>query len=143
MTVYEHLGLTLSSNFLASAYFENSSKASKKLNLLKPLKYNLSCSTLKVLFKSLVHSSLEFADVVWNGCPESDSDLLESLQIEGARNVTDALKGRNRIYLLNERSWVDLSVRKKIHKLSLMYKMVFKLHVAPPYLCDLCPDFRL
>ena len=25
------------------------------------------------------------------------------------------------------------------HKLSLMYKIVFKL--APPYLCDLCPDF--
>ena len=33
----------------------------------------------------------------------------------------------------------ELSVRRKLHKLSLTYKMVFKL--APPYLCDLCPDF--
>ena len=30
------------------------------------------------------------------------------------------------------------SIKRKIHKLSLMYKMVFKL--APPYLCDLCPN---
>ena len=36
-------------------------------------------------------------------------------------------------------SWVELSVRRKMHKLSLMYKLVFKL--APPYLCYLCPNF--
>ena len=65
--------------------------------------------------------------------------MLESLQIESARVVTGALKGTNSVSLLNELSWADLSVRRKIHKLSLMYKVVFKL--APPYLCDLCPDF--
>ena len=45
--VHEHLGLTLSSN---SSWREHISKihqkASKKLNLLKPLKYNLSRCTL-------------------------------------------------------------------------------------------------
>ena len=39
----------------------------------------------------------------------------------------------------DELSWVNLSVRTKIHKLSLMYKMLFKL--AELYLCNLCPDF--
>ena len=77
--------------------------------------------------------------MVWDGCSESDSNLLESLQIEGARVVIGALKGTNRVSLLKELSWVDPSVRRKLHKLSLMYKMVFKL--VPPYLCDLCPDF--
>ena len=72
-------------------------KASKKLNLLKPVKYNLSRYTLEVLFKSLVRSSLEYANVVWDGCSESDNNLLESLQIEGARVVTGALKGTNRV----------------------------------------------
>ena len=85
-----------------------------------------------------MRSSLEYADVLWDGCSESDSYLLESLQIEGARVVTGALKGTNRVSLLKELSWVDLSVRTKLHKLSLMYKIVFKL--APPYLCDLCPE---
>ena len=63
--------------------------------------------------------------------------MLESLQIEGAGVVTGTLEGTSRVFLLNGLSWVDLSVRRS--KLSLMYKIVFKL--APPYLCDLCPDF--
>ena len=140
MTVHEHLGLTLSSNLSWRVHIlKIHEKASKKLNLLKPLKYNLSRYTLEVSFKSLVRSSLEYADVVWDGCSESDSNLLESLQIKGARIVTGALKGTNRVSLLNDLSWVELSVRRKIHKLSLIYKMVFKL--APPYLCDLWPNF--
>ena len=44
------------------------------------------------------------------------------------------------LFLLYRNFSSNLSVyRRKIHKASLMYKMVFKL--APPYLCDLCPDF--
>ena len=77
--VHEHLGLTLSSNLSWRAHIlKIHQKASKKLNLLKPLKYNLSRYTLEVLFKSLVLSSLEYADLVWDGCSESDSNLLES-----------------------------------------------------------------
>ena len=60
------------------------------------LKYNLSRYTLEVLFKSLVRSSVQYANVVWDGCSEPDN-LLESLQIEGARVVTGALKGTNRV----------------------------------------------
>ena len=109
------------------------------MNILKPLKYNLSRYILEVLFKSLVRSSLEYADVVCDGCSESDSNLLESLQIEGARVVTGAVKGTNMVSLLNKLSWVELSVRRKLYKLTLMYKMVFKL--ALPYLCDFFPNF--
>ena len=133
MTVHEHLGLILSSNLSWRAHIlKIHQKASKKLNLLKPLKYNLGRFTLEVLLKSLVRSSLEYADVIWDGCSASDSNLLESVQIEGARVVNGALKETNRVSLLNELSWVELSVRRKIHQLSLMYKMVFKL--PPPYL---------
>ena len=140
VTVHEHLRLTLSSNLSWPAHIlKIHQKASKKLNLLKPLKYKLNRYTLEVLFESLVRSSLEYADVVWDGCSESDSNLLESLQIEGARAVTGALKGTNRVSLLKELSWVNRSVRRKLHKLYLMYKIVFKL--APPYLCHLCPEF--
>ena len=88
----------MSSNLSWRAHiFKIYQKASKKLNLLKPVKYNLSRYTLEVLFKSLVRSSLEYANVVWDGCSESDNNLLESLQIEGARVVTGALKGTNRV----------------------------------------------
>ena len=65
VTVHEHLALTLCSNLSWRAHIlKIHQKASKKLNLLKPLKYKLNRYTLEVLFKSLVHSSLEYADVV-------------------------------------------------------------------------------
>ena len=100
---------TLSSNLSWRAHIPKiHQKASKKLNLLKPLKYNLSRYTLEVLFKTLVRSSLEYADVVWNGCSESDSNLLENLQIEGVRVATGALKATNKVSLLNDLSWVEL-----------------------------------
>ena len=114
-------------------------KASRKLNLLKPLKYKLGLYTLEILYKYVVHSSLEYADIVWDGCSESDSSLLESLQIESARVVMGAMKGTSRDSLFRDISWVELSLRQKMHKLCLMYKMVYKL--APPYLCNLCPGF--
>ena len=55
------------------------------------------------------------------------------------RRRKGALKGTSRLYLLNFLGSIRLSVRRKLHKLSLMYKMVFKL--ASPYLCNLFPDF--
>ena len=106
---------------MASAYIKNSSKSFQKIKRPKATEIQLSHHTLEVLFKSLVCSSLEYADVVWDGCSESDSNFLESLQIEVA------LKGTNRISILNKLSWVELSARRKIHKLSLMYKMVYNL----------------
>ena len=63
--------------------------------------------------------------VVWDGRSESDSNLLESLQIEGACKGCSRCLERDKF--LNELSWVDLSVRRKLHKVSLLYKMVFKV----------------
>ena len=87
-----------------------------------------------------MRSSLEYADVVWDECSESDSNLLVSLQIEGATVVTGALKGTNRVSLLKDLSWVELSVRRKIHKLTLMYKMVFNPFAPEPPVQILVPS---
>ena len=66
------------------------------------------------MYKSLVRSSLEYADLVWDGCSESDSSLLESLQVESARLVPGAMKGTHRVHLLSLRdnAWVELSDRR-------------------------------
>ena len=87
-----------------------------------------------------MRSSLEYADVVWDGCSESDSNLLVSLQIEGATVVTGALKGTNRVSLLKDLSWVELSVRRKFHKFTLMYKMVFNPFAPEPPVQILVPS---
>ena len=87
---------------------------------------------------SIVRSSLEYAGVVWDGCLVGDGNLLQSLQLEGARVVTGAIKGTSRDCLLRDTSWAKLGLRRKIHKLPMMCKLVYKL--APSYLSDLCPS---
>ena len=52
--------------------------------------------------------------------------------------VTGAIKGTSRDCLLHNTSWAKLGLRRKINKLIIMYKLVYKL--APPYLSDLCPS---
>ena len=66
--------------------------------------------------KTLVHGTLQKKLLIsrrstsFGGfSPNAILLLLESLQIEGARVVTGALKGTNRVSLLKELSWVDLS----------------------------------
>ena len=82
----EHLGLTLTFNLSwRSHILKIHQKASKRLNMLKPLRLRLTRKTLNILYKSLVRSCLEYADVVWDGCNKTDSDLLEQLQYEAAR----------------------------------------------------------
>ena len=62
---------------------------------------NVGICCVKSMLKSLLCSSLECADVVWDECSEFNGSLLESLQIEGARVVTGALKETSRVSLLN------------------------------------------
>ena len=136
---HDHLGVTLTSNLSWHPHILRiHQKASKRLNMIKPFKFTLQRKTLEILYFSLVHSCLEYADVVWDGCSDVDCNLLESLQFEGARVVTGAIKGTHRESLLEETAWVRLSDRRSDHKLYMMFKIVNRL--APSYLTSLCPS---
>ena len=137
---HTHLGLKLTSNFTWNHHIQSiHKKASKMMNLLKSVKYKLHRSTLISLYKSLVRPLMEYADVIWDGCTESEANLLEGIQNESARIVTGAMKGTNRVRLLNELCWEDLKTRRFLHKLSLLYKIINCL--TPSYLRDLLPPY--
>ena len=84
------------------------------------------------MYKSVVRSCLEYANIVWDGCCDADRDLLQSLQYEAAKLVTGALKGTHRDSLLKETAWITLKERRNDHKLIMMYKIVNNL--VPTYL---------
>jgi hypothetical protein len=66
---HEHLGVTLTFNLSwRSHILKIHQKASKRLNMLKPMRLTLTRKTLDTLYKSLVRSCLEYADIVWDGC---------------------------------------------------------------------------
>ena len=114
--------VTLSSNLSWEAHilcmFE---KASKRLNLLKGMKFKLGRDTLAKLYKSLIRPIMEYANVLWDGCSANESELLEFVQYESAKVLTGAMRGTSRQKLLSELSWVELETRRSLHKLVLYY----------------------
>ena len=44
---------------------------------------------------------MEYADVLWDGCTESESDLLGHVQYEAAKIVTGAMKGVEGLTVIN------------------------------------------
>ena len=66
---------------------------------------------------------MEYANVVWNGCSDTESDL-DSVQYEAGKIVTGAMKGISRQRLVSELGWEELKTRRAIHKLTLYFKIV-------------------
>ncbi len=113
-------------------------KASKKLNVLKSMKHRLDRSTLISLYKSLIRPVMEYADVIWDGCSEYESNILEGVQYEAAHVVTGAIKGTSKGRLSNELCWKDLKTRRYLCKMFFLYIIVN--HLTPSYLCDILPS---
>ena len=85
----------------------------------------------------MVRPLIEYADVLWDGCTESESDLLEHAQYEAAKIATGAMKGTSKHRLMQEIGWEDLKTTRAIHKLLLYFKIVNNL--CSSYLADLLP----
>ena len=81
---------------------------------------------------------MEYADALWDGCSENESDLIEHVQYQAATVVVGAMKGTSRVRLLEKLAWEDMKTRRSIHKLILYFKIVNKL--TPNYLSNLLPQ---
>ncbi len=78
---HEHLGVTLSSSLLWRMHvFNTHEKASKRLNLLKDLKFKIDRAALINLHKALIRPVLEYADVLRDNCTLRECDLIESIR---------------------------------------------------------------
>ena len=131
------LGLILQNNVSWRCHIQYIfEKASKKLNILKLLKYKLNRSTLVCLYKSLIRPLVEYGDAIWDNCTEGEASLLEGIQHECARVVTGAIKGTSARALMNELAWESLSTRR--HQLFYMFK-IFRC-ISPACLVELLPD---
>ena len=99
------------------------------------LKHSLCREALIKIYMSFIRPILEYVDIIWDNCSERDAALLEDVQVTAARIITGIRINSSRTILYNELGWDALSVRRKVHKLILFYKIVYGL--APLYLLDL------
>ena len=87
----KHLGLILNKTCTWHEHInEISSKAWKRINILRKLKYQLDRSTLQTIYFSFIRPILEYAYIVWDSCTQYEKNELEKIQVEAAMIVTGA-----------------------------------------------------
>jgi hypothetical protein len=85
----------------------------------------------------MIRPLLEYADVIFDGSSDIDSDRLENTQRQAALTCSAAYKHTSHQKLLDELGWPLLSRRRKNHRLNIMFKI--QNNIAPYYLQSLCP----
>ena len=135
---HKHLGLTFNSNGTWDTHIETIiSKASKRIGLLRKIKFKIDRFSLQKIYFSFIRPILEYADVIWDGCNQLMKARLERIHFEAARITTGATKLASLESLLNETGWDTLQNRRFKHKLILFHKMYHKQ--TPEYLSNLVP----
>ena len=136
---HKHLGVTLSSNAKWSDHINNVfDSCSKKINVLRKLKYILSKSNILKLYRTFILPILEYASEVWDGCTEYESNRLENLQLEVARIACGLPLFCSKENLYKESGLEPLASRRKRKKLVTFYKI--HSHLTPSYLSNLLPQ---
>ena len=90
------------------------------MNVMCKFKYTLDRKLHKTIFITFI---LEYADVIWDNCTQTDNNELEKIQLEAVRVATGATKLVSVQKLYDETGWETLEIRRRKHRLVLFYKM--------------------
>ena len=96
---------------------EITTKAMKRVYLLRLFKYKMSRSALYRCYLSFIHPLLEYGDVIFDNCSQSDKNTLENIQYNALRLITGCKKGTSRQLLLEEAGLCTLQTRRTFHKI--------------------------
>jgi hypothetical protein len=134
---HKHLGLTLSHDLTWSEHISQVvEKATRRLGIMRTLKYKLDRLSLERIYMAFVRPILEYGDIVWDSTLQA-LDPLEAIQRNAARIVTGASARCSTKGLYDETAWEPLSNRRLFHRLSLFYNIVNDK--APSYLIEQLP----
>ena len=94
---------------------------------MRRLKFKLDRKSLEQIYLVFIRPLLEYGDIIWDNCLQSEKQELEKIQIEVVSIAA----------LYREIRWDSLDERRRKYKLTLFYKMTNAL--APLYLSSLVP----
>jgi hypothetical protein len=135
---HKHLGLTFNTTLTWSDHInELVTKASRCIGLLKRIGRDVPRQCLEILYKSMIRPIMEYADVIFDGSADASLKRLEDTQRLAAIACTGAYKHTRHINLLEDLGWSPLSIRRKHHRMNLMFKI--QNGISPTYLSDICP----
>ena len=104
---------------------------------MRKLNFKLDRKSLEIIYTAFIRPLLEYGDVIWDNCAEYEKADLDKIQNEAARIATGATKLVSLYTLSNKICWETLEQRRKNHRLTLFYKMVY--NITPYYLSNLLP----
>ena len=83
---FKYLGVVIDQQLSFKNHIEHVvNKVSRKLGVLRRLR--ISIPMAESLYKTMILPVLDFRDVVWHGCGNVNSDVLESLQHKAAKLI--------------------------------------------------------
>ena len=112
-------------------------KAAKCIGLLQRISRDVPRQCLETLYKSMILPIMEYGDIIYDGSADLHLKRLENIQRRAAISCTGAYRHTNHERLLEELGWPPLSLRRKNHRLNVMFKIQNGL--TPPYLKESCP----
>jgi hypothetical protein len=135
---HKHLGLTFNTSLTWSDHISTlTTKAGRCVGLLQRICRKVPRQCLEILYKTMIRPILEYGNIIFDGSPDTYTNRLEHIQRQAALACTGAYKHTKHTTLLDELSWPLLSIRRKNHRLNVMYKV--QNNLSPLYLSGACP----
>ena len=125
VSVHKHLGLILSETLSWKEHITSiCHKANKRIGCLKRLSSLLARKSKVTIYVSYIRPILEYAAVIYDGCPIYLVDKLEAVQRQAALLCTRAYLRTSHVLLLSEVGWERLSLRRECQKLFYFFQDV-------------------
>ena len=126
---HTYLGIGINNMLSWAEHISNTvSKANKVLGLLRRNLYSCSHFVKETAYKSLVRPSLEYCSSIWDPYHQEYKNKLESFQRRAARFVCQDFRRQSHVSdMLRDLNWKTLEDRRKISRLTLLYKSVHNI----------------
>jgi hypothetical protein len=135
---HKHLGVILQKDGKWGEQIdETSTKANRRIDILRSLGRKLDRSSLERLYISYIRPILEHGAQIRINCTEGEHTRLEMIQLAAARVVSGAKRGTSHRELYEEMGWATLRDRSESQCLTMLHKMVNNL--APETMKSLLP----
>lgn len=139
---HKHLGVILDQNLNFNEHIDTlCEKFQKMVNPLRALSRKLPSKHLEKIYKSYLLPVLDYGDILYNSCTDTQLKRLERIHYRAACYVSGAIRGSNSIKVLNNINWANLSSRREYHSSLYVFKVLSGN--KPSYLSEIFNERRI
>ena len=138
---HKHLGITFGEFGNWTDHITDiCTRARRKVNMVRPLKYKLPRQSLLILVNAFVRPTLEYGSVVWDNCSRTEKQMIDKTYEDALRIVCGAPCGSSRAALYKETNQLSLQTRRDRYRLLQMHQLVHDQ--APSYMAGMVERTR-